>query len=191
MGELGTEACSDNGQSTTNTPPPPRTPPPPGNGADAPCASYPEFVAQSAAVTAACCDDPAAPCSGTGTPSVCSTACAAVLLPMQRACADLLVMLGMQAAIDGAAANCPAPAPAIPCADVAEFGAASQTVTAACCDDPAHPCVAGLPTFCSHSCGAVLPQVIAKTPQQMRCIAPRKSPFCGLFSSSKSSCSFH
>ena len=139
VGELGSEACGDDsGQSTTHPPPPPPTttpaPTPTGGdgegGTDAPCATYPELMAQSATVTAACCDDPAAPCSGTGTPSACSTACAAVLLPMQRACADFLVTIGMQAAIDSVVATCPAPAPAIPCTDFSEFGAASQTVTA-------------------------------------------------------------
>ena len=63
MGELGTEACNDSGQSPMRPPPPPTptTPPPPpaptGGGGeedgDAPCATYPEFMAQSAAVTAA------------------------------------------------------------------------------------------------------------------------------------------
>jgi hypothetical protein len=41
-------------------------------------------------VDAACCDDRGEACAG-GMPSTCGPGCAAVLLPMQRACADFLV----------------------------------------------------------------------------------------------------
>jgi hypothetical protein len=48
-------------------------------------------------------------------------------------------------------------APSLPCTNFGEFGAASQAVTEACCDDTAHPCVGGLPTVCNRECGEVLP----------------------------------
>ena len=57
-----------------------------------PCTSYPEFMAYSQEVTAACCDDASAPCVA-GLPTTCSDACADVLLPMQRACNDFLAMM--------------------------------------------------------------------------------------------------
>jgi hypothetical protein len=71
----------------------------------APCESYHEFVAHSRTVTAACCDDGAAPCVD-GLPTVCSDACAAVLLPMQRTCNDFLAVIAMQDAVATAAATC-------------------------------------------------------------------------------------
>ena len=73
---------------------------------------------------------------------------------MQTACGTFLTMIGMQATIDDAVATCPAPL--APCGSYPEFMAYSQTVTAACCDDPSAPCVAGLPTACSDACAAVL-----------------------------------
>ena len=110
-------------------------------------------TAYSQTVTAACCDDPSAPCVA-GLPTTCSITCADVLLPMQTACGTFLTMIGMQATIDAAVATCPAPL--APCGSYPEFMAYSQTVTAACCDDPSAPCVAGLPTSCSVACAAVL-----------------------------------
>ena len=70
-----------------------------------PCTSYPEFMAYSQEVTVACCDDASAPCVA-GLPTACSDGCAAVLLPMQRACNDFLEMIGMQQTINTAAAMC-------------------------------------------------------------------------------------
>ena len=41
-------------------------------------------------MNAACCDDPEESCTS-GVPTTCGRGCAAVLLPMQRVCADFLV----------------------------------------------------------------------------------------------------
>ena len=70
-----------------------------------PCTSYPEFMAYSQEVTAACCDDASAPCVA-WLPTACSDACADVLLPMQRACNDFLGNIGMQPTINAAVATC-------------------------------------------------------------------------------------
>ena len=70
-----------------------------------PCTSYPELMAYSQEVTAACCDDATAPCVA-GLPTACSDACADVLLPMQRACNDFSAMIGMQQTINMAATTC-------------------------------------------------------------------------------------
>lgn len=70
-----------------------------------PCTSYPEFVAYSQEVTAACCDDASAPCVA-GLPTTCSNTCADVLLPMQRACSEFLATIGMQETVNAAVALC-------------------------------------------------------------------------------------
>ena len=69
----------------------------------------PEFQAMLEPVNADCCDEPAEDCSS-GYPATCNVDCAAVLLPLQAACADFLGGMGMkpvQERIDTAAANCP------------------------------------------------------------------------------------
>ena len=57
-----------------------------------------------------CCDGPNQDC-GTGLPSTCNAACAAVLLPMQAACAEYLsstpLLAGAKESIDAVAALCP------------------------------------------------------------------------------------
>ena len=161
VGELGAATCGSS-QHPSPPPPPPaaRPPPPPATGGPRTCTTYPDFMAYSQDVTAACCDDAVAPCVA-GLPTACSVACADVLLPMQASCRDFLGMIGMQATIDTAAASCPAPLE--PCTSYPGFMAYSQTVTAACCDDAASPCVAGLPTACSDACSDVL------MPMQLAC----------------------
>ena len=155
IGELGEAACDEHGSSTTRPPPPP--PPAPAPAGEVSCASYPEFMPRMQAVGSACCGDADAPCDSNGVPTTCTASCAEVLLPMQSACAGFLVVLGMRASIDAAAAMCPAATPAIPCTNFGEFGPASQAVTDVCCDDAAHPCVGGLPTACTRACSEVLP----------------------------------
>jgi hypothetical protein len=164
VGELGADACGDAGASPppppVAVPPPPPAPAPPA-GEPQPCSSYPEFMAYSQAVTAACCDDVSAPCIA-GLPTACSEACADVLLPMQTSCHDFLGMIGMQETVDTAASSCAAPLE--PCTSYPEFMTYSQEVTAACCDDAAGaPCVAGMPTACSDACADVL------VPMQQAC----------------------
>ena len=85
LGELGTAACGSAGSAgpppPPTPPPPPPTPPAPTPGEQQPCTTYPEFMAYSQEVTAACCDDASAPCVA-GLPTACSEACAnANLLP--------------------------------------------------------------------------------------------------------------
>jgi hypothetical protein len=117
LGELGTAACGyAAGPPPPPTPPPPPptppppppTPPAPTPGEQQPCTTYPEFMAYSQEVTAACCDDASAPCVA-GLPTACSEACADVLLPMQTSCHDFLGMIGMQETIDTAASSCAPP----------------------------------------------------------------------------------
>ena len=116
----------------------------------------PEFFARSAAVTAACCDDDHHPCAG-GLPSSCNAKCAAVLLPMQHDCADMVTMMGMADVIDTAAAECPRGPPPPPCSNGPEFFAYTQLMTAACCGDSSSACASGFPTAaCSADCAAVL-----------------------------------
>eukprot|EP01050_Picozoa_sp_SAG11_P006107 SAG11_NODE_461_length_9234_cov_10.929611_2_plen_934_part_00 len=129
--------------------PPSPLPPPPVSTS---CNTYPEFAALSQEVTNACCDEDN-PCIG-GMPTACSTACAVVLLPWQSVCADFLGVIGMEATIASAAAECHPPA--APCGTYPEFMAYSQLVTSACCDDAAN-CVVGLPSAtCSPTCRAEL-----------------------------------
>ena len=90
LGELGTAACgyAAGPPPPPTPPPPPPTPPPPPPpppaptpGEQQPCTTYPEFMAYSQEVTAACCDDASAPCVA-GLPTACGEACAnANLLP--------------------------------------------------------------------------------------------------------------
>ena len=118
----------------------------------------PEFMARSQAVTAACCDadNLEATCPG-GMPTACSTACAELLLPMQRDCASMVTMMGLENVIASAAAECPAPEPSIPCGTGQEFFAYSQMVTAACCGDSSAACDTGFPTAaCSTECAALV-----------------------------------
>ncbi len=69
------------------------------------CTDIETFTAWSEAVTAACCTDSSS-CNG-GLPASCQSACANVLLPMQRACGDFLETTGMRDVVDQAAALCP------------------------------------------------------------------------------------
>ena len=110
LGELGTAACgyAAGPPPPPTPPPPPPTPPAPTPGEQQPCTTYPEFMAYSQEVTAACCDDASAPCVA-GLPTACSEACADVLLPMQTSCHDFLGMIGMQETIDTAASSCAPP----------------------------------------------------------------------------------
>jgi hypothetical protein len=87
---------------------PPALTPAPAAEDGASCASYPEFLPFVSAVGSACCST-TADCDSNGVPTSCTPKCAEVLLPMQRACADFLVVLGMQASIAAVAATCPAP----------------------------------------------------------------------------------
>ena len=117
----------------------------------------PEFMARTQAVTAACCDadNLEATCPG-GMPTACSTACAELLLPMQRDCASMVTMMGLDNVIASAAAECPAPEPSIPCGTGPEFMVYSQMVAAACCDDSS-ACDTGFPTAaCSTECAALV-----------------------------------
>eukprot|EP01050_Picozoa_sp_SAG11_P033203 SAG11_NODE_11165_length_779_cov_2.610294_1_plen_143_part_01 len=121
-------------------PPPPKTPPPPPDDDEA--CGYPEFLAHSREVTAACCDEASESCDGpTGIPTTCGAACAAVLLPMQRECADFLATIGLLDTVDAVAAECPAPPPPPPpCEAYPEFLRLSQAVSAACCAAPTAAC---------------------------------------------------
>lgn len=134
------------------TSPPSPTPPPAPPVVSGPCDTYPEFMAYSQEVTAACCDDASAPCVA-GLPTACSKGCGDVLLPMQASCHDFLTSIGMQETIDAAATECPLPQE--PCTNYPEFVAYSQQVTEACCNER-EPCVAGLPTVCNDVCADVL-----------------------------------
>ena len=74
-----------------------------------PCSSMPEFQAVLDPVNKECCDEPAEDCSS-GYPARCNDDCAAVLLPVQAACADFLHGAGLKPvkkAIATAAAQCP------------------------------------------------------------------------------------
>ena len=67
----------------------------------------PEFMQYNQQVTAACCSGEFASSCVAGLPSTsCDDQCAAVLLPMQRACSAFLVSVGMQDTISGAVAAC-------------------------------------------------------------------------------------
>ena len=70
-----------------------------------------EFQAVLDPINTECCDEPTEDCSS-GYPATCNAGCAAVLLPVQAACADFLadggpVMKPLKTALDAAAANCP------------------------------------------------------------------------------------
>jgi hypothetical protein len=128
-----------------------RAPPPPPPSTSASCTG-PEFFSRTAAVTTACCDDNH-PCID-GLPTVCTTACATVLLPMQHDCVAMVTMMGMTDVIDTAVAECPQ---AAPCSTGPEFFAYTQTMTAACCGDSPSACASGFPVAaCSIECAAVL-----------------------------------
>ena len=67
-----------------------------------------EFQAVLDPINTECCDEPTEDCSS-GYPATCNAGCAAVLLPVQAACADFLHGAGLKPvkkAID-AAAQCP------------------------------------------------------------------------------------
>lgn len=138
----GDETGVDCGGSCERCPPPPPrhvpSPPPPSTGG-ASCTGQ-EFLARTAAISAACCDDGAHPCVS-GLPTTCTTACATVLLPMQRDYASMVTMMGLNDVIDTAAAECPA----TPCGTGIEFLAYKDMMTAACCNSSTE-CVAGIPT---------------------------------------------
>ena len=72
-----------------------------------PCTNFPEFTTYNMhmVVTAACCDAPGAVCVG-GLPTTCTPGCGEVLVPMQRACADFLAMIGMADTVGAAVASC-------------------------------------------------------------------------------------
>ena len=66
------------------------------------------FQAMLKPINTECCDEPSEDCSS-GYPASCNAGCAAILLPMQAACADFLHGSGLKPlkeAIDHAAANC-------------------------------------------------------------------------------------
>ena len=68
-----------------------------------------EFQAVLDPINTECCDEPTEDCSS-GYPATCNADCAAVLLPVQAACADFLHGAGLKPvkkAIDTAAAQCP------------------------------------------------------------------------------------
>jgi hypothetical protein len=117
VGELGAAACGAAGGSGPPPPPPPPAPPP-ADGVTLPttCASFPEFITYSNAVTDACCNEPGVTCPPGGIPSSCTAACADILLPMQSSCVDMLAAVGMAAAVDAAAATCPPPP--LPCGTI-------------------------------------------------------------------------
>ena len=167
MGELGAATCGSAGSVVRPPPPPPPAPSPPvdESGLPATCASFPDFMTYSDAVTTACCSDPAVTCPPGGIPSACTAACADILLPMQSRCVDMLAAVGMTSAVDAAVATCPPP-PAR-CGTFPEFMQYNQQVTAACCSGEfASSCVAGLPsTSCDDQCAAVL------LPMQRACSA--------------------
>lgn len=130
------------------------SPPPPPHAAEPTC-NGPEFFARIDATTAACCDDEH-PCRD-GLPTACTASCAAVLLPMQRDCTDMMTITGTVDTIDMAASKCTPP-----CSTGSEFFAYVQIVTAACCGDPAASCTSGFPTAsCNAECAAVLPPMQA------------------------------
>jgi len=153
-GELKENACSSDGTAAA-TPPPPAKPAAPSPPTSVACSDVSEFIAASDSVTVACCDEPSE-CQQ-DMPTTCNADCAAVLLPMQRACADFMAgagaaMAGAQTLIDAAAAECPSS-----CADSSAFSAALKAVTAACCGSPSASCQGGLPTTaCDAQCAAVL-----------------------------------
>lgn len=78
--------------------PPVQLPPPP---PPPPCTTNAEFMAYSQRVSDACCGGSC----GAGF-TECNDVCATILLPMQQACGDFLVTLGMQDTIDAAASLC-------------------------------------------------------------------------------------
>ena len=74
--------------------------------APASCSGFPEFSVLSQGVTAACCGA-GVECPPGGIPTTCTEACAAVLLPMQAACANVLAEIGMAETVAAAVATCP------------------------------------------------------------------------------------
>eukprot|EP01051_Picozoa_sp_SAG22_P009373 SAG22_NODE_778_length_7279_cov_3.312256_1_plen_670_part_00 len=135
--------------SPTASPPPPSSPSRSTNQSS--CMGPELFLERSSAITEACCDDDN-PCVS-GLPTACTASCAAILLPMQRDCADMIQNLQLQDTIDAAASECQQQ----PCSTPSEFSAYMHIVTTACCADPAAACISGLPTAsCGAECAAVL-----------------------------------
>ena len=111
--------------------------------ASASCSGFPEFSVLSQGVTAACCGA-GAECPPGGIPTTCTKACAAVLLPMQAACADVLAEIGMAETVAAAVATCPtqcAPPPAdTRSADCKAADIDDETKAALCRGEPQSRC---------------------------------------------------
>ena len=76
-------------------------------GGPAPCATEQDFIAQTALLNSACCDDPST--CATGLPITCSKACSLVLTPIRDACRDFLdqpANFAIKKALDETAETC-------------------------------------------------------------------------------------
>jgi hypothetical protein len=104
----------------------------------------------------ACCAADESRCSS-GFPDSCDAQCAAVLLPMQSACSEILsqrLWSLQRAKLDEAAATCPATG-GTPCGDTQDLQQRFEQLTHACCADQSK-CSSGYPSSCDAKCAAVL-----------------------------------
>jgi hypothetical protein len=113
LSELGAAACAADGAVVpAPTPPSPPSHSNTGTGGDDPivCTDYNDLNTLLTPVNSECCDEPSEDCSS-GYPATCNAGCAALLLPLQAACAGFLatspVLAPVKAAIDAVAATCP------------------------------------------------------------------------------------
>jgi hypothetical protein len=107
-----TAACLPEPTVACSPEPEPEPEPEPTGSAGPACTSNAELDAALETVNGECCDEPTEDCSG-GYPATCNTGCAAVLRPLQAACAAFLMAGGKALApvmhlIDAAVATCPA-----------------------------------------------------------------------------------
>ena len=130
---------------------------------DAPdsCNTVHEFQLQILPVNAECCDEPTEDCSSSdpdqpGYPAVCNAGCQRLLLPMKTACAAFLAAHPpIQAAVDGAAANCHI------CTSFEQYADLLVLASAKCCDGPSGDCSSGVPVGgCDVECSAALSNLL-------------------------------
>ena len=121
-----------------------------------PCANFDDLQERMSDIEHECCDGPDDDC-GTGFPATCDAHCAAVLIPIQTACAKYLssqkLLAAAKAGIDAAAAVCPA---APECSDYNALERLTNDVNHECCDGPNQDCASGFPSTCNAACAAVL-----------------------------------
>jgi hypothetical protein len=160
LSELGAAGCAADGAVVpAPTPSPEPSHSDTGTGGDEPivCTDYNGMNTLLTPLNSECCDEPSEDCSS-GYPATCNSGCAALLLPLQAACADFLaaspMLAPVKATIDTAAATCPLPLPA--CTDYNDMNTLLTPLNSECCDEPSEDCSSGYPATCNSGCAALL-----------------------------------